>query len=87
MPNDYGLIIFYKQSTGGNFSVYIDQQPWGNVPYVDRSPVCNGTDGLRVHLVPGEYWLDVRNLNSTVYKPPERLYIARGECKLYRVQQ
>ena len=85
--NNYGTIIFYKQSTSGNYLVFINNIPYGEVPYVDRTPACNTTEGLRLRFEPGTYTVDVRNNNSTVYVPPVQVTLARGECKLYRVQQ
>ena len=82
----YGTFIFYKQSTSGSYSVYINNIYYGDVPYNERTPACNTTEGLRLRFAPGSYWVDVRNNSSSVYVPPVQVTIDRDECKLYRVQ-
>jgi hypothetical protein len=84
--DEYGTVIFYKQSTSGSFTIFINQVNHGDVPYVDRTPACNTTEGKRIRLAPGTHAIQVINNSSTVWVNPEQVTISRGECKLYRVQ-
>ncbi len=86
MTADYGTLVIYKLSSTGSFSVYINGTFYGDVPYVDHVPACNTSDGLRLKMVPGTFYLDVRNNSNTTYVPPVQTTIAKNECLLVRAQ-
>lgn len=86
ISGDVATIIFYKNSTAGSYSVIINNINYGEVPYVDRTPACNTSEGLRLRFDPGTYYVDIRNNSNPVYVAPVAITLSRGECKLYRVQ-
>lgn len=86
MTDNYGTFIFYKLSTTGSFTVWINGDRYADVPYVDHTPACNTSDGLRLKFAPGTYSVDIHNNNNTTYIPPVQVTLSKGECKLLRAQ-